>query len=57
MRLQFGWADKDSKFIVGDREITKDGVYHSPPSSITANLAQALTPKGTLAAWKEVFNL
>jgi hypothetical protein len=57
MRLQFGWADKDSKFIVGDREITKDGVYHSPPSSITATIAQALTPKGTLSAWKEVFNL
>ena len=22
MRQQFGWADKDTKFIVGDREIT-----------------------------------
>lgn len=30
MRAQFGWADGDSKFIVGDREITADGVYYSP---------------------------
>jgi hypothetical protein len=57
MRTQFGWADNDSKFIVGDREITKDGVFHSPPSSITANIAQYLTSKGTLEKWQEVFNL
>jgi hypothetical protein len=57
MRTQFGWADNDSKFIVGDREFTKDGMFHSPPSSVTANIAQHLTPKGTLDEWKEVFNL
>ena len=22
MRTQFGWADNDSKFIIGDREVT-----------------------------------
>ena len=57
MRTQFGWADNDSKFIVGDREITKDGVFHSPPSSVTSNIAQHLAPKGTMEAWQEVFNL
>jgi hypothetical protein len=57
MRLQFGWVDNDSKFIIGDREITKDGVFHSPPSSVTQGIAQFLTPKGTLEKWKEVFAL
>jgi hypothetical protein len=57
MRQQFGWADRDSKFIIGDREITPDGVFHSPPSSTTSNLANHMQPVGTLEAWKEVFAL
>lgn len=57
MRMQFGWADNDSKFIVGDREITKDGIFHSPPSSITAQLAEQMVPSGTFDKWKEVFDL
>ena len=57
MRLQFGWADKDSKFIIGDREITKDGVHHSPPSSTTQHIAEHMQPCGTLEEWKSVFNL
>ena len=57
MRNQFGWADGDSKFIVGDREISAEGTYHSPPSSVTRALADHMTPQGTLEKWKEVFNL
>ena len=57
MRTQFGWIDGDSKFIIGDREITKDGIFYSPPSSYTKTIADVLTPKGSLEAWKEVFNL
>ena len=57
MRTQFGWADNDSKFIIGDREVTPQGTFHSPPSSITEDLAEHMTPKGTLEKWKEVFNL
>jgi hypothetical protein len=57
MRLQFGWADKDSKFIIGDREITPEGVYHSPVSITTSEIAQHMQPTGTLEKWKEVFNL
>ncbi len=57
MRNQFGWADGDSKFIVGDREISADGTYHSPPSSVTRALTDYMAPQGTLEAWKEVFNL
>ncbi|CAB4190271.1 Domain of unknown function DUF927 [uncultured Caudovirales phage] len=57
MRLQFGWADNDSKFIIGDREISADGTYHSPPSSVTKKLAEWMVPTGSLDKWKEVFNL
>ena len=57
MRTQFGWADTDSKFIIGDREITADGVYYSPPSSHTEGIAQHMTAVGTLEKWKEVFNM
>lgn len=57
MRLQFGWADADSKFIVGDREITRDGSFHSPPSSATRNIAQYMQPTGDMDKWKEVFSL
>ena len=57
MRNQFGWIDNDSKFIVGDREISVEGTYHSPPSSVTKVLAEYTTPAGTLEKWKEVFSL
>ncbi len=57
MRTQFGWADKDSKFILGDREITKDGVFYSPPSITTRDEAKLIYAKGTLEKWKEVFNM
>ena len=57
MRTQFGWADGNSKFIVGNKEITKDGIFHSPPSHITKEFAQHMQPTGTREKWKEVFNL
>lgn len=57
MRNQFGWVDGDSKFIVGDREISAQGTYHSPPSSVTQALTDHMVPTGTLEKWKEVFNL
>jgi hypothetical protein len=57
MRLQFGWADNDSKFIIGDREITADGVFYSPPSSVTRELSAKMYKHGSLDKWKEVFKL
>lgn len=57
MRLQFGWADNDRKFIIGDREYSVDGVFHSPPSSATSGIAPLMVPKGSLEKWKEVFAL
>tara|TARA_R110000803_G_scaffold163913_1_gene227658 strand:+ start:31534 stop:34386 length:2853 start_codon:yes stop_codon:yes gene_type:complete len=57
MRTQFGWVEGDSKFILGDREITKDGVFYSPPSSVTKDVAAKLVVKGTMEKWKEAFNM
>jgi len=57
MRTQFGWADNDSKFIIGDKEITADGVFYSPPSSVTESLAAYLGAAGEYEKWQEVFNL
>lgn len=57
MRTQFGWTDNDSKFIVGEREITKDGAFYSPPSITTKDIAAHIHPKGSMDKWKEVFNM
>ena len=57
MRTQFGWTEKESKFILGDREITRDGVFYSPPSSTTKDVVQHVHSAGTFEKWKEVFNM
>lgn len=57
MRNQFGWVDSDGKFIIGDREISVEGTYHSPPSSTTKALSEYMVPRGSFDKWKEVFNL
>lgn len=57
MRTQFGWAEGDSKFIVGDREVTKDGVFYSPPSSVTEDVVEKVHVKGSFEKWREVFDL
>jgi len=57
MRTQFGWADRDTKFIVGDQEVTVQGTYHSPPSTITSKVVPFLRPVGSFDKWREVFSL
>jgi hypothetical protein len=57
MRLQFGWVDQDSKFIVGTQEISAEGTYYSPPSSTTQDFAEIIGPVGSYDKWKEVFNI
>jgi hypothetical protein len=57
MRTQFGWVENDSKFIMGDKEITKDGTFYSPPSSTTEFFSEKIHVKGEMEKWKEVFNL
>jgi hypothetical protein len=57
MRTQFGWAENDSKIIIGDREITVEGTFYSPPSTITKDVCDMMVPTGTLDKWKEAFNM
>jgi len=57
MRTQFGWADRDSKFIIGTNEISANEVNYSPPSGITKERAEYMTQRGSLQKWKEIFNL
>jgi hypothetical protein len=54
MRTQFGWCDKDTKFIIGDREISATGIQYSPPSNTTLAFVPWFKPKGTLEEWKRV---
>ena len=53
MRNQFGWADKDTKFIIGEQEISADKVAYSPPSTVTGSLSDHLKPTGDFDAWKK----
>lgn len=57
MRTQFGWIENNTKFILGDMEITKEGTFGSPPSTVTKAIAQHMGPVGDFAKWKEVFNM
>jgi hypothetical protein len=53
-RQQFGWCEDDTKFVIGNREITSSGVNYSPSSSATAHLATMYTKKGTVHEWSKV---
>lgn len=57
MRMQYGWTDKDRKFIIGDQEVTAEGIRYSPPSSATVSLSEYMQPMGTLEEWKTVANV
>lgn len=54
MRNQFGWTDDNSKFILGDQEISANKVSYSPPSASTGALAEFLKPAGNYDEWKKV---
>jgi hypothetical protein len=55
-RQQFGWCEDDTKFVVGNREITASGVNYSPSSAATAELATLYTKKGNINEWAKVAN-
>lgn len=56
-RTQFGWVDSSSKFIWGAKEYSDKGENPAPPSSITRELAKAMTVEGSYEVWREAFNL
>ena len=53
-RQQFGWADDNKIFILGNREISATGERYSPPSVATSALAPYMAPKGSYETWKTV---
>jgi len=56
-RTQFGWTDDTHRaFILGNQEVTANGVKSNPPSKATAGLMNAFKPKGTLEQWKQMAN-
>lgn len=57
MRSQFGWVEGNSKFILGTKEITKDGTFYSPPSHTTTAVCDKIHSRGTLEKWKSIFNM
>ena len=54
MRTQFGWTNDNKEFILGDKEITAEGISYSPPSSTTGSLADFLAPCGDYDEWKRI---
>ena len=57
MRTQFGWADKNTKFIIGDKEISAGKTSYSPPSSSTGSLAEWMEPTGSLLEWQKIVKI
>lgn len=55
-RKQFGWADNDSAFILGDKEIKATEVLYSPPTSATMPLIPMFKEKGDFHVWKDIVN-
>lgn len=53
-RLQMGWADNYSAFIVGDRQIMATDIGYSPPSSHTLDLVKPFRKLGSLDEWKKI---
>jgi hypothetical protein len=56
MREQLGWSDDNSSFAWGDKEFTKNGERHSPPSSKTKEIASYQKTVGSFEEWKKMFN-
>jgi len=54
MRSQFGWADNDTKFILGKQELDGETIRFSPPSSRVKELIDFVESKGSLEEWKNI---
>ena len=56
-RSQFGWHDDNETFVVGIRQITRNGITYSPPSSATIEVAPSYGYAGSLKTWTKIANL
>jgi len=53
---QFGWADDNQTFILGNRKVHADSIEFNPPSASTVGLFPAFEPKGDLESWKKLMD-
>lgn len=57
MRMQQGWTEDMSGFVIGTKEITATEVRYCPPSPMAKNVVKNLGPQGDYAAWKECIQM
>jgi len=53
---QFGWADNNQTFILGNQKIRADSIEFNPPSASTVGLFAAFEPKGDFESWKKLMD-
>lgn len=56
-RRQFGWTEGNGSFVIGDKEITPNGIVYSPPTASTLPLVPMFREKGDFHVWKDVVNI
>lgn len=54
-RVQMGWQD-DGSFIVGNREYTRSGIRHCPPSTSTNTYQSTFAIEGSIAEWRKIID-
>lgn len=57
LRQQMGWVEDNSRFVVGDKEISATEIRYSPPSETTLSVAQWMHCQGEYAEWQKVANV
>lgn len=55
-RTQMGWQE-DNSFVLGNREYSKTGIRHCPPSSATMNTQNTFRMEGTLSEWRDIIDV
>jgi hypothetical protein len=56
-RSQFGWQDNDTVFVIGSREIDKNGdLKYSPIKSSLEKIADIYSKRGSLDEWRKIAN-
>jgi energy-coupling factor transporter ATP-binding protein EcfA2 len=52
--MQMGWREGDTKFVLGSRVISAEGVQEVTASAISAKAAEKFDKAGTLEGWKGI---
>ena len=57
MRMQMGWTPNRESFVIGERELTRDGHdIEAPTSPLCRGIASHMKTHGTYELWKEAAN-